>query len=687
MSHQKLRRLLGTILVLVLVFSASAQAFAEPDWMSVDLDAIETAPDCTLLDTQKYLVLEAGQRFRGTPNEHKAAQFMYDSFTGLGYADVVHHEPALTGTLTSVSRIDFQEGPDILGNATPNTDAFGTGGRFTGALVDLGTYAADYTAPAGLTGDVVGAIRFTAAPTGAAIDAIVAAFVAANPDATLTGLMTTRSDTAAMHLMPAANVSGITSGIQVLGTSFTNFNRALQLPYLTGLNMPEEERGNVALGADRKQYGTTNVVIARKPAATDDPDMVMVFSAHLDSVLSSVGSNDNASSSSALIELARRFKDVDNGNIEIWFASVGSEEGNGMRGSVYTAEMLIAEGKRDIAINLNMDMLASSLTAMTNGAWGNPINEAYLLNAVSMDINVSLANLTLNLPSYLVTDRAKDVEWVSPPMTATETTPDMNVRIYQYGGSDHVQFHNRGIDAASMIVVRNSDDYIENAAFGYHSGADNLVQNYSYERHLMCTNLMANALSIAINDKVSKRARFGIYETVDGTKEARLHNADQLFTTFDRVAARFTGVDSGTIFDVDFTQGAPKFTLPIDEDYTVSNVVAHGTGIADNWDAARNERLQNMRVNLKPSVEAIPLTLLDKEVKAAVTRTIGSQNFLLITLTEYFSDGAVVDTVKMFKIDNNAAGTYEVGDHSVYVDTKGNIQIRELEFVPLQLLQ
>ncbi len=414
--------------------------------------------------------------------------------------------------------------------------------------------------------------------------------------------------------------------------------------------------------------------------------MVMIFSAHLDSVMSSVGSNDNASGSSALIELAKRFKHVDNGNIEIWFASVGSEEGNGMRGSVYTAEMVMAEGKRDIAINLNMDMLASSLTAMTSGAWGAAINEANLLNAVSMDINVAAASLTLNLPAYLVTDRAADVEWVRPPMTATPTTPDMNVRIYNYGGSDHVQFHNRGIDAASMIVVRNWDDNIENAAFGYHSGADNLVQNYSYERHVMCTNLMANALARAIKDKVSKRARFGIYETVNGTKEARLHNAEQLFKTFDRVAARFTGVDSGTVYDADFTPGAPKFVLPIGEDYTVSNVVAHGTGIADNWDAVRNERLKNMRVNMKPSVEAIPLTLLDTRVRASVTRLIGSRNYLVVTVTEYYSDGAVIDVMRTFMIGNNAAGTYQVGDHSVFVDTKGNTQIRALEFTSVQLI-
>ncbi len=240
MSSKIMRRFLGTILMFAFIFSAAAPSFAEPDWMSVDLDAIATAPDCTLLDSQRYLVLEAGQRFRGTPNERKAAEFMYDSFRGLGYSDVVHHEPAMTGTLTQVARVMFEEGPDILGNPTPNDSTFGTGGRFTGALVDLGIYAAGYAAPAGLTGNVVGAIRFTAAPNGAAINAIVAAFQTANPGATLTGLMTTRSDVPSIHLMPGAGVTGITANVHVLGTSYTNFNRALQLPYLTGLSIPAQ---------------------------------------------------------------------------------------------------------------------------------------------------------------------------------------------------------------------------------------------------------------------------------------------------------------------------------------------------------------------------------------------------------------------------------------------------------------
>jgi len=40
---------------------------------------------------------------------------------------------------------------------------------------------------------------------------------------------------------------------------------------------------------------------------------------------------------------------------------------------------------------------------------------------------------------------------------------------------------------------------------------------------------------------------------------------------------------------------------------------------------------------------------------------------------------------KTISIDNNAAGTYDVHGYKVYVDTKGNDQIRALYFVNLVL--
>jgi hypothetical protein len=64
------------------------------------------------------------------------------------------------------------------------------------------------------------------------------------------------------------------------------------------------------------------------------------------------------------------------------------------------------------------------------------------------------------------------------------------------------------------------------------------------------------------------------------------------------------------------------------------------------------------------------------ELSAFVTKLNGNKNNLTTTVTEYYSDGSVVVFTETFSINNNAAGTYTVGDYKVYVDTKGNDQIR-----------
>jgi len=66
---------------------------------------------------------------------------------------------------------------------------------------------------------------------------------------------------------------------------------------------------------------------------------------------------------------------------------------------------------------------------------------------------------------------------------------------------------------------------------------------------------------------------------------------------------------------------------------------------------------------------------------AFVTKLNGNQNDLTISVLENFSNGAKNVITVTLKINNNAAGTYKVGDYKVYVDTKGNTQIREIYIV------
>ena len=62
---------------------------------------------------------------------------------------------------------------------------------------------------------------------------------------------------------------------------------------------------------------------------------------------------------------------------------------------------------------------------------------------------------------------------------------------------------------------------------------------------------------------------------------------------------------------------------------------------------------------------------------ATVEKLNGNRNMLTITITRKSADGSQREIArKTFSIKNNAADVYEVGDYNVYVDTKGNTQIR-----------
>ena len=83
-----------------------------------------------------------------------------------------------------------------------------------------------------------------------------------------------------------------------------------------------------------------------------------------------------------------------------------------------------------------------------------------------------------------------------------------------------------------------------------------------------------------------------------------------------------------------------------------------------------------------PELDIVPpVTLVSATPSAYVTKLNGNKNDLTVTITETYSDGSTEAFTKTFSINNNAAGTYDVGEYIVYVDTKGNTQIRECYIV------
>jgi len=92
------------------------------------------------------------------------------------------------------------------------------------------------------------------------------------------------------------------------------------------------------------------------------------------------------------------------------------------------------------------------------------------------------------------------------------------------------------------------------------------------------------------------------------------------------------------------------------------------------------DRTLEARFTYVGNVDSTP-TVVSATPTAYVTKLNGNKNDLTITVTERLSDGNTNIITGTFRIDNNAAGAYKVGSYKVYVDTKGNTQIRDCHIV------
>ncbi len=100
---------------------------------------------------------------------------------------------------------------------------------------------------------------------------------------------------------------------------------------------------------------TTRNVFAETPGG--DPDNVVMVGAHLDSVSSGAGINDNGTGSAAILEVAEEMAKVKPRN-KVRFAWWSAEE-SGLVGSTRYVQSLSPEALEDIALYLNFDMVGS----------------------------------------------------------------------------------------------------------------------------------------------------------------------------------------------------------------------------------------------------------------------------------------------------------------------------------------
>lgn len=169
---------------------------------------------------------------------------------------------------------------------------------------------------------------------------------------------------------------------------------------------------------------TWNVIATKKAKDVENPEILHV-TAHYDTVAGSPGANDNASGAAMLMELGKVFSDYETKK-EVRFVAFGAEE-IGLLGSKYYVNNLTNNEKARSLGNINMDMIGTNYEECTQ-----------------------LAIETVDGKEHSVTDGV---------LNAGKQLGKDNYFVSKYGGSDHVSFHNAGIDEVTFIwVIPNTND-------------------------------------------------------------------------------------------------------------------------------------------------------------------------------------------------------------------------------------
>lgn len=148
----------------------------------------------------------------------------------------------------------------------------------------------------------------------------------------------------------SGTLGGLGINIPVIGVSFA-LGEAL---HAANQNGPVSLR--IKVDAFSETRNTSNV-IAETPGGRDD--RIAVVGAHLDSVAEGPGINDNGSGSSAILEIALQMAQLEIAPYnKVRFAFWGAEEA-GLLGSEYYVSQLSKRDIKNIALNLNFDMVGS----------------------------------------------------------------------------------------------------------------------------------------------------------------------------------------------------------------------------------------------------------------------------------------------------------------------------------------
>ncbi len=548
----------GIALAVSMLSNIGLRAFAQ-DELEISFEPVELTDGATIVDSDEVLqymygLTDIGSRLMGTPNEYESVDYIKDMMLA-SYApeNVIVTEVELSdirkAPVSAITLYGDEYGDDgkiiYYGNlyAYDESDAFEVEGEDVIVVTD-GT----------IDEDVEGKYPMTALSAisveGKEMNEVIAEFAKTATDGGASGVIIYNDIPNSNNLIGRLIIQGdFTADIPVLG-----------FDGVAGEIFKEAISNGEVLTVESYHRGNSNNVTAIKEADInpENPSAIIHVTGHYDSVMGTMGANDNATGAVGVMVLSKIFSTVDTGTVELRFSALGAEEG-GLNGSLSYATALSDEEKA-ISINLNMDMLAT---------------DEDFVNALSLDIYGGV----FNLPAALVIGAA-----LEDGFELLEDTD--NVRYFNYGGSDHVNFQRQGMNAASMITVIDEDDYTENE---YHLPSDSMENNYSIDRHMQSLSLMAGGISAAIEHNLTLEAEISNVGNV-----YTIENTDALEALFPTIKVYVTQKyhEGDLLIELD-TATENQFTLPSgDCDVEIFGCGYGAANLMGTYDKAKVEEYQ-----------------------------------------------------------------------------------------------
>ncbi len=443
MNH---KRLLFSFLLLFSVImtacSPKTQVVNGPGFVEIESNLVKQLDVEKIYATVEELTKEP--RVAGTESEQQAASFLTEQLEDYGYdveRQVFDFERYIMPETTGLTVDGFD------GIFSPAAFQYSVSGNVTGTLIDAGY---------GLTSDYKN------------IDATGKIALVAVKNTSFFELVLSASDAGAkaiiLYFPDELEINNWTLGRE----RYEDFIPALALTYSEGKKLLDfvttasPVNATVTIeGSQIEKVKSQNLIVTKQPKSKKEKsDDIVIIGAHYDSVDKAPGASDNASGTAVVLEIARMFKDVTI-NKELRILFFGAEE-EGLYGSEkYVSAMTKDEIKRSVAM-FNLDMVGSA--------------DAGELSVQTVD--------GMDNASTILANKAYE------ELNGDSILTDFGDR------SDHVPFHEAGIDAALFSYFPLED--------WYHS-ANDTIDKLSKDRLLHVAKIVAkSALELTVNDSNNK---------------------------------------------------------------------------------------------------------------------------------------------------------------------------------------